>query len=64
MDDRLRPNSFWPRLRAALDDVPEDARTPPADARVGAVLVLLQDTDDGPKVVLTRRRRDLRSHPG
>lgn len=42
----------------------EEQRTPPPDARVGAVLVLLADRGDGPSVVLTRRRRDLRSHPG
>lgn len=64
MDPRLRADAFWPRLEAALAQVDEDARTPPPDARVGAVLVLLEQTDDGPRVVLTRRRRDLRSHPG
>ncbi len=64
MDPRLQPEVFWARLRAALAEVPEEARTPPADARVGAVLVVLEDTDEGPRVVLTRRRRDLRSHPG
>ncbi len=64
MDERVRPERFWPRLSAALAQVPETAKQPPGDARVGAVLVLLEDTDDGPRVVLTRRRRDLRSHPG
>jgi hydroxyethylthiazole kinase-like uncharacterized protein yjeF len=64
VDEQLRPERFWARLRAALDVVPDDARTPPANARVGAVLVVLEETDDGPQVVLTRRRRDLRSHPG
>lgn len=64
MDERLRPGGFWARLGAALGQVPADLRTPPAHARVGAVLVLLEDTDRGPRVVLTRRRRDLRSHPG
>lgn len=28
------------------------------------MLVLLEQTDAGPQVILTRRRRDLRSHPG
>ncbi len=64
MDPRLEAEQFWPRLREALSQVPEEARTPPADARVGAVLVLLEPSPDGPVVVLTRRRRDLRSHPG
>ncbi len=64
MDERLEPEGFWSRLRAALAQVPKDAKQPPREARVGAVLVLLEETDAGPLVVLTRRRRDLRSHPG
>jgi hydroxyethylthiazole kinase-like uncharacterized protein yjeF len=64
VDDRLHPDAFWRRLRSALGQVPEDAKQPPPEARVGAVLVLLEETDTGPRVVLTRRRRDLRSHPG
>ena len=63
-DPRLAADAFWPRFREALEQVPEDARTPPPDARIGAVLVLLEDTAEGPRIVLTRRRRDLRSHPG
>ena len=63
-DERLRPDTFWLRLRRALDRVPDDAKRPPPEARVGAVLVLLEETEDGPRVVLTRRRQDLRSHPG
>ncbi len=59
---------FWTRLRDALATVPEEARTPPPGARVGAVLVLLEDgvgaDTNGPRIVLTRRRPDLRSHPG
>lgn len=62
--DALSADVFWPRFRAALDAVPGDAATPPPDGRIGAVLVLLEDTDDGPRLVLTRRRRDMRSHPG
>jgi hydroxyethylthiazole kinase-like uncharacterized protein yjeF len=62
--DALRSDAFWPRLTDALAGVPEAARTPPAEGRVGAVLVLIEDAADGPRVVLTRRRRDLRSHPG
>lgn len=64
MDERLVPERFWSRLRRALDTVDEAARTPPEGARVGAVLVLVEDASDGPRVVLTRRREDLRSHPG
>lgn len=60
----LEPAAFWRRLRDALEGVPADARTPPSGARVGAVLVLIEESDDGLSVVLTRRRRDLRSHPG
>lgn len=63
-DPRLVPERFWPRLVTALGTVDAAARTPPPGARVGAVLLLLEDADDGPRVVLTRRRRDLRSHPG
>jgi len=57
-------DAFWERLRAAIAGVTDEASSPPPDAKIGAVLVLLEDTDDGPSVVLTRRRRDLRSHPG
>jgi hydroxyethylthiazole kinase-like uncharacterized protein yjeF len=64
VDPRLAPDTFWPRLHAALAAVDVEERTPPPEARVGAVLVLLEQTDAGPCVVLTRRRRDLRSHPG
>jgi hydroxyethylthiazole kinase-like uncharacterized protein yjeF len=64
VDERLRPEAFWARLREALARVPVDAKQPPPEARVGAVLVLLEETGTGPRVVLTRRRRDLRSHPG
>lgn len=63
-DPRLDPEAFWPRFRAALDEVDEADSRPPPDARIGAVLVLLEDTPEGPRIVLTRRRRDMRSHPG
>jgi hydroxyethylthiazole kinase-like uncharacterized protein yjeF len=59
---------FWSRLVDALATVPEEDRTPPPGARIGAVLVLLEEDGpqaaDGPRLVLTRRRPDLRSHPG
>jgi hydroxyethylthiazole kinase-like uncharacterized protein yjeF len=63
-DPRLAPEAFWSRFRTALEQVDAEAERPPPDGRVGAVLVLLEDTDDGPRLVLTRRRRDMRSHPG
>jgi hydroxyethylthiazole kinase-like uncharacterized protein yjeF len=55
---------FWTRLSDALLTVSEEQRTPPPGARTGAVLVMLEDGPDGPRLVLTRRRPDLRSHPG
>lgn len=61
------PGDVFSRLAAALATVPEDARTPPPGARIGAVLVLLEEDEDpraGARLVLTRRRPDLRSHPG
>lgn len=64
MDERLSPEVFWPRLERALTSVTPEQSTPPSEARVGAVLVLLEQTAHGPVVILTRRRRDLRSHPG
>lgn len=57
------PEAFWRRLAGALEQ-PGEGDRPPATARAGAVLVLLEDTEAGPRLVLTRRRRDLRSHPG
>jgi len=52
------------RLAAALAAVPEADRTPPPTARTAAVLVLLGPGPQGTRLVLTRRRHDLRSHPG
>jgi hydroxyethylthiazole kinase-like uncharacterized protein yjeF len=71
MNDRSVAD-FWSRLDDALASVPEASRTPPPGARVGAVLVLLEAGDEidaggdgsAPRLVLTRRRPDLRSHPG
>lgn len=60
----LDVEAFWDRLTTALAQLPPELSVPPATARVGAVLVLLEPHPDGPRVVLTRRRRDLRSHPG
>lgn len=61
-------SGFWARLDAALAAVDPARRTPPPGARTGAVLVLLEAGADGDaagvRLVLTRRRPDLRSHPG
>ena len=52
-------------LRRALPALSAATVVQPAGARVGAVLVLLRDLGDGDaEVVYTRRRDDLRSHPG
>jgi len=76
-----RGDALWARLAQALASVPDEARVPPPGARIGAVLVLLDDASaedaaadvsagDGvtspatARIVLTRRRPDLRSHPG
>ncbi|MBY5161892.1 NAD(P)H-hydrate epimerase [Salsipaludibacter albus] len=58
------PERFWDRAAAALASIPADDVTVPPSAKVGAVLVLVADTDNGPELVLTRRRADMRSHPG
>ncbi len=60
----LEPTLFWRRLERALSEVDPSRRIPPPGARAGAVLVLIEEAADGLRVVLTRRRRDLRSHPG
>lgn len=60
----LAPKEFWSRISAALGQIDEVARTPPSDAKTAAVLMLFEETADGFSVVLTRRRRDMRSHPG
>lgn len=53
------------RLVAALGTLsPESLETPPAD-RLGATLVIIEPREDGETtIVYTRRRDDLRSHPG
>lgn len=53
MDARLHRDVFWPRLREALAGAGSAATRPPPSARIGAVLVLLEDTPEGPVVVLT-----------
>ncbi|MEY3020303.1 MAG: hypothetical protein RLZZ272_1287 [Actinomycetota bacterium] len=58
------PDPLWSRVRVAIDALPPEVTRPPATGRVGAVLVLVEDGPEGPRFVLTRRRRDLRSHPG
>lgn len=60
----LDPKRFWDALIHALAQLDETHTTPPPDARIGAALVLLKEGPDGPELILTRRRRDLRAHPG
>jgi hydroxyethylthiazole kinase-like uncharacterized protein yjeF len=55
---------IWDRIRQALEDLPAEATRTPEDARVGAVLALFEEADEGSRIVFTRRRRDMRSHPG
>lgn len=55
---------LWGRVRAALDELPDEATEVPDGARLGAVLALFEERPDGPQLIFTRRRRDLRSHPG
>lgn len=52
----------WERLRAALGEA--DALERAGDARVGATLALLADLGGDHEIVYTRRRDDLRNHPG
>lgn len=52
----------WERLRAELCEA--DALEHAGDARVGATLALLRALDDDLEIVYTRRREDLRTHPG
>ena len=52
-------------LRTAVAQLPADSLETPAAERLGAVLVLFESHDDGETtIVYTRRRDDLRSHPG
>jgi NAD(P)H-hydrate repair Nnr-like enzyme with NAD(P)H-hydrate epimerase domain/8-oxo-dGTP pyrophosphatase MutT (NUDIX family) len=53
----------WHRLRDHLEALAASDVDHATD-RVGAVLVLLDDTDDDLTFVLTRRRDDLPTHPG
>lgn len=53
------------RLTRALATLPEDSLAVPAAERLGAVLVLIEPREDGETtIVYTRRRDDMRSHPG
>lgn len=60
----LAPDAFWDALRAGLERLDPPRTVPPPHARIGAALVLFKDGPDGPELILTRRRRDLRAHPG
>lgn len=58
-------DEFATAVRARLAEVDEDALEVPEGGRIAAVLVLFaEDAQEGLQLVLTRRRRDLRSHPG
>lgn len=57
-------DELWRRVRTVMERIPADASLPPEEARVGAVLALLEVHPQAPRLVLTRRRRDLHSHPG
>lgn len=59
------PGAFRDAVEARLDEVDPASLEVPEDGRIAAVLVLFaQDPSEGLQLVLTRRRRDLRSHPG
>ena len=56
--------SVWERIRAGLDAVRAHSEPPPG-GRLGAALVLLHDPGDGDlELLFTKRRDDMRSHPG
>lgn len=58
-------DEFATAVRARLAEVDGDALEVPEGGRIAAVLVLFAEhPDEGLQLVLTRRRRDLRSHPG
>lgn len=53
------------RLDRALAAIPPDTLTAPEADRLGAVLVIVEQRADGETaIVFTRRRDDMRSHPG
>lgn len=55
----------WSRLSARLEEISSQAPSPPSGGRRAAALALLAETADGElELVLTRRRDDLRTHPG
>lgn len=56
---------IWDRLRESLAGFPADSLAPPPGGRIGAALILIRDAGQGDlEFVYTRRRDDLRSHPG
>jgi hydroxyethylthiazole kinase-like uncharacterized protein yjeF len=61
---QLSSEEFFAALVGVLKDLDATLTTPPPDARIGAALVLFKDGPNGPELILTRRRRDLRAHPG
>ncbi len=64
-DDLPTADEFRAAMQARLAEVDPEQLEVPEGGRIAAVLVLFaQDPEDGLQLVLTRRRRDLRSHPG
>jgi NAD(P)H-hydrate repair Nnr-like enzyme with NAD(P)H-hydrate epimerase domain/8-oxo-dGTP pyrophosphatase MutT (NUDIX family) len=55
----------WSDLRSRLEEISSSAPAAPSGGRQAAALALLRETADGDlELVLTRRRDDLRTHPG
>jgi hydroxyethylthiazole kinase-like uncharacterized protein yjeF len=59
------PMPIWDHLSSRLAELASTAPPPPTGGRNGAALALLRDVGDGGwELLLTRRRDDLRTHPG
>jgi NAD(P)H-hydrate repair Nnr-like enzyme with NAD(P)H-hydrate epimerase domain/8-oxo-dGTP pyrophosphatase MutT (NUDIX family) len=54
----------WDHLRARLVELSAAAPPPPSSGRLAAALALLHDDGEDLEIVFTRRRDDLRTHPG
>lgn len=60
----LAADRFFTALHDGLQRIAPELTVPPPDARIGAALALFKNGANGPELILTRRRRDLRAHPG
>jgi NAD(P)H-hydrate repair Nnr-like enzyme with NAD(P)H-hydrate epimerase domain/8-oxo-dGTP pyrophosphatase MutT (NUDIX family) len=61
----MQAAASWDTLIEALAAFPADEVAPPTGGRIGGVLILLRELEDGDlEIVYTRRRDDMRSHPG